>query len=75
MTVAEAINHYYNNKDYTQVVVTYKMGEGDFTDQVKITEPAEMLGNLVVLTEKNKSVHLFPEKNLIRVLATARKGI
>lgn len=75
MNVAEAINTYFHNKDYTQVVVTYKLGEGDFTDQVKIFEPAEMLGNLVVLTEKNKSVHLFPQENLIRILATARKGI
>lgn len=75
MNVAEAINTYFNNKDYTYVVVTYKLGEGDFTDQVKIVEPAEMVGNLVALTEKNKSVHLIPQDNLIRILATARKGI
>lgn len=75
MNVAEAINTYFHNKDYTQVAVTYKLGEGDFTGQVKIIEPAEMLGNLVVLTEKNKSVHLFPQENLIQILATARKGI
>ncbi|MGL4697463.1 hypothetical protein [Enterococcus larvae] len=73
MTIAEAINDYFNNKEYKYVMITYKLSEGELIAQVKINEPVEMNGNFLVLTEKNNTVHLFPQENLIQVLAVPRK--
>ncbi|WP_283811154.1 hypothetical protein [Enterococcus larvae] len=39
MTIAEAINDYFNNKEYKYVMITYKLSEGELIAQVKINEP------------------------------------